>query len=426
MGLQSETNANGWPKDRRAQAVFLLLGIGSLLPWNAFVTAVDYYQHFYPQYHPDRTIPVLYMIINVVVTGLLVKYGNAIELNTKILFGFSGYAVAMLGVPVIDRVLFPQDSINGDSQDFMAMMVTLAFVALIGVANGFVQGSLFGLCGPLPSEYTSIAVVGTAISGVVVCLLRIGTKAAAGDTPAGLTLGVYVYFTAGGLFSLFCIFLHQKVMPHLPVILHYESHQKAEYSPLLKNAQAQDNVKISNVEEGLSSFSVQKASTVRGVEEVNTWPIFKKLWRYAVAVAMAYLVTLSIFPGVLAEDLRSKTLKSWYSVLLITVFNIGDMLGKMSPFHVTDGSLLLLFSVMRLAFVPIYYVFVQMRLADVSFFSVTLALGLTNGFVTTCAMSTAPTLLSGKESEVAGTMMIFCLLTGLSVGAMSGWLWVFF
>ena len=40
-------------------------------------------------------------------------------------------------------------------------------------------------------------------------------------------------------------------------------------------------------------------------------------------------------------------------------------------------------------------------------------------------MSTAPTLFRPQESEVAGTMMVFFLLFGLSTGAMAGWLWVF-
>ena len=411
------------PRDRWAYFIFMCLGIGSLLQWNAFVTAVDYYQHFYPQYHPDRVIPVLYKTLNVIVTGLLVKFGSSIELNTRILFGFTGYTVSMLGVPFVDKVLFPNDQMD-QTGGLVAMLITLSFVAVIAVANGFVQGSLFGLCGPLPPQYTGAAVIGTAVSGVFVCLLRIGSKAVAGDTPAGLTFGIYVYFSAGGLFSLFCIYLHKRVMPHLPTIVWHkkqvEGERAAEYSPLLNS---KSEVKISNLEEGLSSFSIQ--NKVGSPNDVQLFPVFKKIWWHATAVALGYMVTLSIFPGVLAEDLRSKTLKSWYPVLLITVFNVGDMLGKMSPFHVTDGPLLLLFSVMRLAFVPIYAVFVKMRLADVSFFSVTFALGITNGFATTCNMSHAPTLFTGKESEVAGTMMIFFLLAGLSFGAMAGWLWVF-
>jgi len=226
------------PRDRWAYFIFMCLGIGSLLPWNAFVTAVDYYQHFYPQYHPDRVIPVLYMTLNVIVTGLLVKFGSSIELNTRILFGFTGYTVSMLGVPFVDKVLFPNDQMD-QTGGLVAMLITLSFVAVIAVANGFVQGSLFGLCGPLPLKYTSAVVLGTAVSGVFICALRIGTKVGFGDSAEGLTMGVYVYFSAGGVFSMLCIYLHQRVMPNLPIMLwqkKQEAMEQGEYSPLMKGS----------------------------------------------------------------------------------------------------------------------------------------------------------------------------------------------
>ena len=441
------------PLDRLAYFCMLCLGIGSLLPWNAFITAVDYYQHFYPQYHPDRVIPVLYMTINVIVTGLLVKFGSAVSINRKILSGFAGYAVAMFGVPVCDKLLFPTgaDDMHGEG-NMAAMVITLSFVAVIAVTNGFVQGSLFGMCGPLPLVYTGAAVIGTAISGVFISVLRIGTKIAFGDSPDGLSKGIYVYFASGGLFSLFCIYLHQKVVPDLPIMRWHhavtrvnEQCKKGEQSPLLGDGGASkvaDNdmwslVIASSMErlkrEGTSngqkrgSFDLEAPGSSHGQDEVKLIPVFKRLWTYAMAVFFAYLVTLSIFPGVLAENLKSPTLKSWYSLFLITVFNVGDMTGKMCPpkFQVKDGGLLFCFSIMRLAFVPIYAIFVQEGMSDVAFFVVTSCLGLTNGYLTTCAMSTAPTLFRPQESEVAGTMMVFFLLFGLSTGAMAGWLWVF-
>lgn len=39
-------------------------------------------------------------------------------------------------------------------------------------------------------------------------------------------------------------------------------------------------------------------------------------------------VTLSIFPGVLAEDLFSARLGDWYPVLLIALYNVADWAGK--------------------------------------------------------------------------------------------------
>lgn len=44
-------------------------------------------------------------------------------------------------------------------------------------------------------------VSGTGISGVVVCLLRLATKATLPDTPEGLRASASAYFTVAGLVS---------------------------------------------------------------------------------------------------------------------------------------------------------------------------------------------------------------------------------
>ena len=49
------------------------------------------------------------------------------------------------------------------------------------------------------------------------------------------------------------------------------------------------------------------------------------LWHLYSAVACIYIVTLSIFPGFLAEDVSSDALGDWYPVLLITAFNAADL-----------------------------------------------------------------------------------------------------
>ena len=52
---------------------------------------------------------------------------------------------------------------------------------------------------------------------------------------------------------------------------------------------------------------------------------------HAFAVAITYVVTLSIFPGVLAEDLRDDSMGDWFPVALIAAFNLADVLGKCVP-----------------------------------------------------------------------------------------------
>jgi len=154
--------------------------------------------------------------------------------------------------------------------------------------------------------------------------------------------------------------------------------------------------------------------------------IFWRLWKHAGAVFVNYWVTLSIFPGVLAEDIQSAALKSWFSLVLITVYNIADMIGKMVPekYIMHHGSKLLAISFTRVVFIPTYAILVKYSLGDASFIIATFFLGVTNGYLTTCPMSSAPTLFEPKEAEIAGTMMVLFLLSGLTIGAFSGYLWL--
>jgi len=46
---------------------------------------------------------------------------------------------------------------------------------------------------------------------------------------------------------------------------------------------------------------------------------------------LARRITLSIFPGVLAEDVHSAELGSWYPVALLAAFNVADWAGKSLP-----------------------------------------------------------------------------------------------
>ncbi|KAL0807379.1 hypothetical protein Bca101_099871 [Brassica carinata] len=43
---------------------------------------------------------------------------------------------------------------------------------------------------------------------------------------------------------------------------------------------------------------------------------------------LIYIVTLSIFPGYITEDVHSELLGDWYPVLVIAGFNVFDLVGK--------------------------------------------------------------------------------------------------
>lgn len=59
--------------------------------------------------------------------------------------------------------------------------------------------------------------------------------------------------------------------------------------------------------------------------------VLRSIWRPALSTTLVYVVTLSIFPGVLAEDVKSAALGSWYPVALLSLFNVADYVGKSAP-----------------------------------------------------------------------------------------------
>lgn len=69
---------------------------------------------------------------------------------------------------------------------------------------------------------TQAVVGGTASSGVIICFLRIITKAALPPTRAGLRSSTALYFALSGLLSLACFVVYHSVLPRLGVVRYYK------------------------------------------------------------------------------------------------------------------------------------------------------------------------------------------------------------
>lgn len=63
----------------------------------------------------------------------------------------------------------------------------------------------------------------------------------------------------------------------------------------------------------------------------SRWRVAQAIYPYMVCIALAYCVTLSLYPGIESEII-SCTLKSWMPVLLMFMFNTSDVIGKVSVF----------------------------------------------------------------------------------------------
>lgn len=143
-------------------------------------------------------------------------------------------------------------------------------------------------------------------------------------------------------------------------------------------------------------------------------------------------MTLSIFPGVLAEDLSSQELGSWYPVALITVFNLADFAGKYAPalprLRVPlNGRALVILSISRVIFIPAFHFSAIYGAGPIFSGLLALLLGVSNGYLTAEAMMLAPTRVQGNNtaaSYLCGNIMVLSLILGLCIGAACGFLWL--
>lgn len=143
-----------------AYIIFFTLGLGFLLPWNAFITAVDYFSYLYPDASVDRIFAVVYMLVALCCILVIIFYSRKSDAYFRINLGLGLFVVALLVVPVMDVIY-----IKGRIGLYDGFYVTVAAIALSGLADALVQGGIIGSAGEMPERYMQAVVAGTAASG---------------------------------------------------------------------------------------------------------------------------------------------------------------------------------------------------------------------------------------------------------------------
>ncbi|KAL9304791.1 Equilibrative nucleotide transporter 8 [Arabidopsis thaliana] len=357
---------------RVAYVIHFLLGAGSLIPWNALITAVDYFGYLYPDKHVEKTFTVAYMSCSVLVLVLIMTWNTRMSYRVRMNLGFSMFIIAMMISPLIDWVW------KGEKGENVSYMLMVGSVVLCGLADGVVGGSLIGSAGKLPRQYMQAIFAGTASSGIIISLLRIATKASLPQTPQGMRTSAHSYFIVSSTILL-CCFISCNVLHKLPVMQQHLKFHQPLHSTL----------------------------TIWMVGRKIKWPA----------------------SGFIAENLKSQLLQSWYPILLITVYNISDFVGKsLTALYLWQSIKSATWAcIVRLLFYPLFSACLRgpkwLR-TEVPVVVLTFMLGLTNGYLTSVLMIMAPKTVHASEAELAAIFMVVFLGLGLVCGSVIGWLWL--
>lgn len=416
--------------------IFFLLGMGTLLPWNFFITAMNYFTDRLRN-GTDSSQSDTYMFGNMSV--LLAQLPLLLfTLLNSFLYQHIAEKMRIAGSMVFILLLFILTAIlvkvKMDQDHFFS--ITMATIWFINMFGAILQGSLFGLVSKLPPRFSSLFMSGQAVAGIFSGLAMLLSNIFKTDSESS-ALGYFITPCAATLLTLCCYL----ILPHLRFArLHLEnvSPKTAEtWKESSADRSVMVKVKLDNADNGFDIIGETEAckklnELKQEPEEKSTVPqVFKKIWVMALCVTCVFAVTLSVFPAITVNTKSSGLFNENIFIPLCSfiVFNVMDWIGRSLTSRLQWPSmkshLFPLFVVLRVVFIPAlmlcnvqprFYlpVFFSHDMAYITFMSL---FAMTSGYFACLSMSYAPQLVSPKDAETAGALMTFFLALGLSLGA---------
>ncbi|CAL5200469.1 unnamed protein product [Lathyrus oleraceus] len=394
-----------------AIVVCWLLGNGCLFSWNSMLTIEDYYMHLFPKYHPSRVFTLVYQPF-AVGTLFILSYNEA-KVNTRLrnLFGYTLFFVATLLVLILNLAT----SGKGGLGTFIGIC---AISGAFGIADAHVQGGMVGDLSYMQPEFVQSFLAGLAASGVLTSGLRLITKATFNNSKGGLRKGAILFFAISTFFELLCVLLYAFVFPKIPIVKYYRTKAASEgCKTVLPDLAASGIQTISKEDEDRTKTQERKGNKQLLIENFD----------YLLDMFLIYALTLSIFPGFLFEDTGAHSLGTWYALVLVAMYNVWDLIGRYIPLleflKLESRKLITVAILCRFLLVPAFY-FTAKYGEQGWMIMLTSFLGLSNGYLTVCVITSAPKGYKGPEQNALGNLLVLFLLCGIFAGVTLDWLWL--
>lgn len=429
---------------------FFILGLGTLLPWNFFITAIPYFQGRLAGTNSsaetmgtNHTSPTDTFNFNNWVTLLSQLPLLLFTLLNSFLYQCIPESVRILGSLLAILLLFALTAalVKVDLSPGLFFSVTMASVWFINSFCAVLQGSLFGQLGTMPSTYSTLFLSGQGLAGIFAALAMLMSLASGVDAQTS-ALGYFITPCVGILLSIICYLS----LPHLKFARYYLTEklsqaptQELETKAELLQADEKNGVPISPQQASptldLDPEKEPEPEEPQKPGKPSVFVVFRKIWLTALCLVLVFTVTLSVFPAITAMVTTSSNSPGKWGLFFnpiccFLLFNVMDWLGRSltSYFLWPDEDsqqLLPLLVCLRFLFVPLFmlcHVPQHARLPiifrqDAYFITFMLLFAVSNGYLVSLTMCLAPRQVLPHEREVAGALMTFFLALGLSCGA---------
>ncbi|XP_076836495.1 equilibrative nucleoside transporter 2 [Brachyhypopomus gauderio] len=430
--------------------IFFLLGMGTLLPWNFFITAFDYFNEQLntttgnASETTQTSDPYMFNNMCVLISQLPLL---VFTLLNSFLYQHIPERMRIAGSMILIFLLFLLTAalVKVKMEPDLFFYITMTTIWFINMFGAVLQGSLFGLVGKFPQTYNSLFMSGQAVAGIFSAVAMLISKISETDNKSA-ALGYFITPCCATLLTLCCYLL----LPHLKSARLYLENLPSKEETKQEVLEQAESVTLMKMKlrdadcngESLLTGPDRQAFHTRNVEEKleglcegksTVVAVFKKIWMMALCVTCVFMVTLSVFPAitVLVKPDRlftEKWGKFFTPLCCFLVFNVMDWIGRsvtsVFQWPSKDSCLFPIFVVARVIFIPVLmlcnissHVYLSSLLThEFAYITVMSLFAMTNGYFACLSMSYAPRLVGYRDAETAGALMTFFLALGLSLG----------
>ncbi|XP_075932049.1 equilibrative nucleoside transporter 1-like [Anarhichas minor] len=420
--------------------IFFILGLGTLLPWNFFMTATMYFTSRLKDPSADvsshqatnetskdgdtrnvleskfnNVMTLCAMVPLLIFTCLNSFLHQRIPQKLRIIGSLAVILVVFLLTAVFVKV---------DMAPLTFFTITMIKIICINSFGAILQGSLFGLAGILPASYTTPIMSGQGLAGTFAAFSMICALA----TGSALQDSAFGYFITACVVILLAI-MSYIVLPRMEFFQFYMESNRS--SPSADEGNNMDLLKKESPAEKRLVVSLVENEAKPTVSVIN---IFKQIWVMALSVCFIFTVTIGTFPAVTVE-VKSTVVDggTWENYFIpvscFLLFNVMDWAGRsltaVCMWPGKDSRWLPVMVGLRVIFIPLFMLCnVQPRYYlpvvfshDALYIIFMIVFSFSNGYLASLCMCFGPKKVPPHEAETAGAIMAFFLSLGLALGA---------
>uniref|UniRef100_A0A1I8E9N8 Nucleoside transporter n=1 Tax=Wuchereria bancrofti TaxID=6293 RepID=A0A1I8E9N8_WUCBA len=419
-------------------AAFMFISATSVLPWNLFINAHEYYHYKLRNVTENTTLS----DGKDDDTELQRSYEGWVTLTGGVscVFG-SGINFLITGRRSYGRTIVTCSYVQ---LAFFCISMVLASLASFG-SIGLIACGLLGFSAKFPSENVQAVMIGQSVAGILSSLLSIVCQSLATNALVNGRL----FFVIAFIWTILSVFLYELLVrskeTELLLIdegsrIDQSSDQRLLEKLVIFNSSLKLNfIRLDNVD---NTFEADESPLhLRSTETHSLWSDAEQVWKKTKmewwAGFIIFFGTMTAFPAVsslVQTNAKNLVWKNYFSSLAcFLLFNCGDAFGRLVVnFCRLSEKALIMLSFLRLLAIPVFffcninprYHSVTLFRSDEVFISTMLLFSISNGFLFTAATINATGKVRAELRELAGSIFGFMAVISTLCGSLIGLLLV--